>query len=168
MWSSKPTCGPDGYFLAPNTELNVVRRFLDELRFYALFIGAPYNECDVARSAERIWSRYFGSATIPEYFLNSHYKSLRGIAWGQSDSRSWIRDSRQVCYPWDPALRELVAIAMFRRWYRHRRSCPIPFEYPELVDAVLPPPNIRYLPRFAFVRRVGELVSYFTFHVLIS
>lgn len=135
------------YYLPESTEPMVARRFIEELGFYAYFIGPSYSKDDALRSVTRIWSRYFGPAVIPAHFIEAFYYSLRAVAVGISLSFVYVRGPKQISYNWGSALFELVAIAMFRRWYRRRAGCPIPFEYPELVKASLPPKDLYYWPR---------------------
>lgn len=136
------------YYLHESTEPMVVDRFMDELGWYAYFIGPPYSRQDTLFSLQRIWGRYFGPAKIPVKFIDAYYPSLKLIGVGASRAFPLTRESGQAVYSWGPAIYELVAIAMFRRWYYYRDGCPIPFEYPDLVDAYLPPNGSLYFPRF--------------------
>lgn len=136
------------YYLHESTEPMVVDRFIDELGWYAYFIGSLYNRQDTFLSLQRIWSRYFGPAIVPANFVDAYHPSLKLVGLGASRAFPLTRESGQVAYSWGPAIHELVATAMFRRWYYYRDGCSIPFEYPGLVDAYLTPNGPPYMPRF--------------------
>lgn len=148
------------YYLHESTEPMVVNRFIEELGFYAYFIGPSYSKDDVLRSVTRIWSRYFGPAVLPADFVEGFYPSLRAIGAGTSLTFALSRGPDHLSYDWGPALFELVATVMFQHWHRWRDGCPIPFEYPELVNACLPPAGAFYSPRF---RELLFILSIFLF-----
>ena len=124
---------PEGHLIPSFMDTIVVRRLLDELYHVAFFVGPDFGHVEAVRYANRIWPRYFGHSSIPANFLSQLYESLKKIADGES-KEFLPRPENQLFYPLGDALYELVALAMFRRWYYWRESCPVPFDCPDLVD----------------------------------
>lgn len=134
-----PACRENEIFIKSHQDIRAVNRFFDELKVVALFIGPSYGHKEAVISATRIWPRYFGRSSMPECLIHDMYASLEAVATeGVLYGMVPIKRQLNCCYPLGPALYELVAIAMYRRWLFRQDSCPIPFEYPLLIADRLP------------------------------
>lgn len=134
--------------LGPKEDVWAVKRFFDELKVVAHFFGPQYSHFEAIDSAHRIWPRYFGQSLMPEGLLDQMYKSLEAAAVGDLlDDVVPIRRQPDCFYPMGAALFELVAIAMYRRWFFRRDLCPIPFEFPVLLGDSLPTGSDPYVPK---------------------
>lgn len=130
----------------------VVIRFVDELKVTAVLIGPSYSKNDLAKSASRIWRRYFGVSIVPISF----FERLLPLMKAAASSRSIVIDGQlfksfhaQPCYLFgDDALYELVAINMFQRWFGDCPPFSIAFEYMELAGTGPPDLFAVYQPAF--------------------
>ena len=148
MTSQSPIQAGESQFLRPHQDLRAVNRFFDELKAVALFFGPHFSEVEAVISAHRIWPRYFGRSSMPYWLLNKMDPAVKAVAdEGVLYGIIPIKRRAGHCYPLGPALYELVAITMYRRWYYRRESCPIPFEYPALVADRPPIGPDRYVPQ---------------------
>lgn len=160
---------PEGHLIRPSADDLVVRRLLDELYHVAFFVGPDFGHVDAVRYANRIWPRYFGHSSIPADFLSQLYKSLKRIADGES--KAFLpRSEHQLFYPLGDALYELVALAMYRRWYYWREACPVPYDCPDLAGFERMPPcdqvyKVRRQGRGNFVNNSLLGQSYYFFGV---